>query len=131
MDGVIYRGSEPIPGAAEFIRFLQLEGIPYLFLTNNSVYTALDVVVKLRKLDIETTVDHVYTSALATAEFLPSPRSRTGTAFVIGEAGLMKALNDVECAITRHPPEYVPDNRPRGWGPSLPLSEAVGYCPGT
>lgn len=52
MDGVIYRGSEVIPGATEFIRHLQESNIPYLFLTNNSTYTALDVVVKLRKFDI-------------------------------------------------------------------------------
>lgn len=106
MDGVIYRGSEPIPGAAEFIRYLQFEGIPYLFLTNNSIYTPLDVVVKLRKFDIETTVDHVYTSALATAEFVHRQKPN-GTAFVIGEAGLMKALNDVQYAVTRHSPDFV------------------------
>ena len=49
MDGVMYRGAEPIPGAADFIGYLQLQGIPYLFLTNNSTYTPLDVVVKLKK----------------------------------------------------------------------------------
>lgn len=54
MDGVIYRGSEAIPGAAEFILYLQTAGIPFLFLTNNSGYMPLDVVVKLRKLNIET-----------------------------------------------------------------------------
>jgi NagD protein len=83
MDGVIYRGSELIPGAAEFIRHLQEEGIPYLFLTNNSAYTPLDVLVKLRKFGIATSVDHVYTSALATAEFVQKQRPH-GTAFVIG-----------------------------------------------
>jgi NagD protein len=81
MDGVIYRGSEVIPGAAEFIRHLQEERIPYLFLTNNSAYTPLDVVVKLRKFDIETTADHVYTAALATAEFVHRQKPN-GTAFV-------------------------------------------------
>jgi ribonucleotide monophosphatase NagD (HAD superfamily) len=45
MDGVIYRGSEPIEGAADFIHYLVDEKIPYLFLTNNSAYTPLDVVV--------------------------------------------------------------------------------------
>ena len=54
MDGVIYRGSEPILGATEFIRSLQEREVPYLFLTNNSAYTPLDVVVKLRKFGIET-----------------------------------------------------------------------------
>jgi NagD protein len=106
MDGVIYRGSEAVPGAAEFIAYLQDESIPYLFLTNNSTYTPLDVVVKLRKFDIETSVDHVYTSALATAEFVHKQKPN-GTAFVIGEGGLLNALNDVHYAISREHPDYV------------------------
>ena len=106
MDGVIYRGSEPIPGAVEFIHHLQEERIPYLFLTNNSAFTPLDVVVKLRKFGIDTSVDHVYTSALATAEFVRKQRPN-GTAFVIGEGGLLAALNDVHYAISRDHPDYV------------------------
>jgi NagD protein len=106
MDGVIYRGSEAIPGAAEFILYLQTAGIPFLFLTNNSGYMPLDVVVKLRKLNIETSENHVYTSAMATAEFVHKQRPR-GTAFVIGEGGLLKALNDVGYAISREHPDYV------------------------
>ena len=106
MDGVIYRGSEVIPGAAEFIRHLQAERIPYLFLTNNSAYTPLDVVVKLRKFDIETNADHVYTAALATAEFVHRQKPN-GTAFVIGEGGMLNALNDVHYAISRDNPDYV------------------------
>lgn len=106
MDGVIYRGSEPIAGAAEFIRHLQEERIPYLFLTNNSTYTPFDVVVKLRKFAIETSSEHVYTSALATAEFVHKQRP-DGTAFVIGEGGLLNALADVGYAISREHPGYV------------------------
>jgi len=106
MDGVIYRGAEPIPGAAEFIRRLQEGDTPYLFLTNNSAYTPLDVVVKLKKFGIETSPQHVYTSALATAEFVHGQRPN-GTAFVVGEGGLLSALNDVRYAISRESPDYV------------------------
>ena len=106
MDGVIYRGSEPIPGAAEFIAWLQEEDVPYLFLTNNSTYTPLDVVVKLKKFGIESSVDHVFTSAMATAEFVRQ-QLPNGTAFVIGEGGLLNALNEVQYAITRESPDYV------------------------
>ncbi|MEO7652723.1 MAG: HAD-IIA family hydrolase, partial [Bryobacteraceae bacterium] len=106
MDGVIYRGSAPIPGAAEFIRFLQREEIPYLFLTNNSAYTPLDVVNKLKKFGIDTSSDHVYTSALATAAFVHRQKPG-GTAFVIGEGGLLNALCDVGYAITPDDPDYV------------------------
>lgn len=106
MDGVIYRGSEAIPGAADFVGYLQQEGIPYLFLTNNSAYTPLDVVVKLRKFGIETSVEHVYTSALATAEFVHRQKPH-GTAYVIGEGGLLTALHEVGYAISREAPDYV------------------------
>jgi NagD protein len=106
MDGVIYRGSAAIPGAAEFIRYLQDNDIPYLFLTNNSTYTPLDVVVKIRKLNIETTTEHVYTSAMATAQFVHQQRP-DGTAFIIGEGGLLTALSEVNYAISREKPDYV------------------------
>jgi NagD protein len=106
MDGVIYRGSEAIPGAAEFIEHLQEHGVPYLFLTNNSTYTPLDVVVKLRKLGIETAAENVYTSAMATAEFVHGQKPG-GTAFVIGEGGLLTALNEYGYAITSESPDFV------------------------
>jgi NagD protein len=106
MDGVIYRGSKPIAGAADFVRHLQQNGLPYLFLTNNSSYTPLDVVVKLKKFGIETSEEHVYTSALATAEFVHRQKPN-GTAFVIGEGGLLNALNGVGYAVTRESPDYV------------------------
>lgn len=106
MDGVVYRGSEPIPGAPEFIAALQDHEVPYLFLTNNSAYTPLDVVVKLRKFGIETSAEHVYTSALATAEFVDKEKPG-GTAFVIGEGGLLSALHDVHYAVNRDSPDYV------------------------
>lgn len=106
MDGVIYRGSEAIPGAADFISYLQDEDIPYLFLTNNSAYTPLDVVVKLRKFNIETSAEHVYTSAQATAEFVHRQKP-DGTAFVIGEGGLLSALHETNYATSREKPDYV------------------------
>ncbi|MBS1825804.1 MAG: HAD family hydrolase [Acidobacteria bacterium] len=106
MDGVIYRGSEAIPGAAEFIRYLQESGLPYLFLTNNSAFTPLDVVVKLRKFGIDTTPEHVCTAAEATAAFVHKQRPN-GTAFVIGEGGMLAALHDIGYAISRDKPDYV------------------------
>lgn len=106
MDGVIYRGTEAIPGAADFIAYLDEQAIPYLFLTNNSAYTQLDVVAKLRKFGIETSNEHVYTSALATAEFV-SQQKPNGAAFVIGEGGLLNALNQVNYAISSEHADYV------------------------
>lgn len=61
---------------------------------------------KLRKFGIETTVDHVFTSAQATAEFVQQ-QTPHGTAFVIGEGGLLTALNNAGYAISSESPDYV------------------------
>src|SRR6478609_6930036 len=106
MDGVIVRGSQPVPGAGEFINKLQALGLQYLVLTNNSLYTPRDLTNRLRYFGIDIPDDRVYTSAMATASFLHTQRPE-GTAFVVGEAGLTTALHDVGYVLTEHEPEYV------------------------
>ena len=106
MDGVIYRGSELIPGALEFIHSLQEREIPFMFLTNNSQRTRLDIAMKLQRLGFNVEERHVYTCAIATAEFLASQKEN-GTAFVIGEGGLLNALHEKGWAVTDHDPDYV------------------------
>ena len=107
MDGVLYRGDHVISGAKEFIRALQRLDIPHLFLTNNSKQTQRDISLKLRdKLGVEVSPSNIYTSAMATAEFLATEISR-GSAFVIGEGGLLKAVDDAGFAISETAPDYV------------------------
>jgi NagD protein len=106
MDGVIYRGSELIPGADRFIAALQHHDIPFLFLTNNSQRSQLDVATKLRRMGITVDPTHVFTCALATARFLQEQMPHP-TAFVIGEGGLLAALHDCGVAIVDHTPDYV------------------------
>jgi NagD protein len=106
MDGVIVRGSEPVPGAPEFIARLRDRGARFLVLTNNSIYAPRDLANRLRYLGIEVPDDAIYTSAIATARFLHRQRPN-GTAYVIGEAGLTTALHDVGYVLTEHEPEYV------------------------
>jgi 5'-nucleotidase len=106
MDGVIVRGSQPVPGAAEFIARLQENGQRFLVLTNNSVYAPRDLANRLRYVGINVPDELVYTSGIATAKFLHSQRPN-GTAYVIGEAGLTTALHDVGYVLTEHEPDYV------------------------
>ena len=70
MDGVMYRGSQLIPGADEFIASLKKHELPFLFLTNNSQRTRRDVATKLHRLGIPVEEKHVFTCAMATARFL-------------------------------------------------------------
>jgi NagD protein len=94
MDGVIYRGSEPIPGAVEFINNLRDKGYPFLFLTNNSQRTNRDVCYKLRKMGFNVNDEDIFTCAMATARYLASRKER-GTAYVIGEGGLLTELHNI------------------------------------
>ena len=114
MDGVIYRGREVIPGGAEFIEYLKKERMPFLFLTNNSKATTLDVIMKLRKMDIHVEPENVYTSAIATARFIASQHAGA-TAFVLGEGGLLNALHDCGIAIDESHPDYVIVGEGRTW----------------
>ena len=92
MDGVIYHGNRILPGVAEFIQWLHDEDKEYLFLTNNSGYTPRELNQKLARMGLDVPEDRFYTSALATAAFLKE--QATGcSAFVIGEAGLLNALD--------------------------------------
>ena len=106
MDGVLYRGSELIPGADRFIRELRRRDIPFRFLTNNSQRTRRDVVAKLARMGVEVEEEHVYTCAMATARFL-ADQTPDGTAFVIGEGGLLTALHQSGYAVVDHDPDYV------------------------
>lgn len=106
MDGVIYRGNHLIEGTKEFLDGLNREGIPYLFLTNNSQRTRRDIVMKLHRLGIETRVEQVFTCAVATARFLASQKPN-GTAFIIGENGLASALHYNGYTVVDDDPDYV------------------------
>jgi NagD protein len=106
MDGVVYREDHLIPGAAQFIRRLQDEGIPFLFLTNNSQRTRRDVATKLRRLGIDVGEEHVFTCAMATARFLADQKPN-GTAYVIGEGGLLTALHTHGYSVVDRDPDYV------------------------
>jgi NagD protein len=106
MDGVIYCGGHLIPGADHFIKELRRTDVPFRFLTNNSQRTRRDVATRLQRLGIDVEEEHVYTCAVATARFLAQQKPR-GTAFVIGEGGLLTALHENGYSIVDKDPDYV------------------------
>jgi NagD protein len=106
MDGVLYRGPEMIPGADLFIRQLRERQIPFRLLTNNSQRTRRDVVAKVARLGIDVEEEHIFTSAMATARFLARQKPG-GTAYVIGEGGLLTALHQNGFTVVDHEPDYV------------------------
>lgn len=106
MDGVLVHEERAIPGAADFIAALREHGLPFLVLTNNSIYTPRDLRARLHAAGIDVPESAIWTSALATADFLADQRPE-GTAYVIGEAGLTTALHDIGYVMTTRDPEYV------------------------
>ncbi|MGI8403295.1 MAG: HAD-IIA family hydrolase [Thermomicrobiales bacterium] len=106
MDAVIVHEERAIPSAERFVSRLREAGHPFLILTNNSMFTARDLAVRLAHSGITVTEKDIRTSALATAQFLSSQRPH-GTAFVIGESGLTTALHDAGYALVDPNPDYV------------------------
>ena len=106
MDGVLVHEGVPVPGAQEFIQALEKSGKRYLVLTNNSIYTPRDLHARLRTSGIDVPPTAIWTSALATAQFLDSQRPE-GTAYTIGEAGLTTALHEIGYTLTDSDPDYV------------------------
>jgi NagD protein len=106
MDGVLVHEEQAIPGAPEFIDALTERGTPFLVLTNNSIYTRRDLAARLRASGLEVPEERIWTSALATANFLEEQRPG-GSAFVIGEAGLTTALYQAGYTLTERSPDYV------------------------
>ncbi len=105
-DGVIYVENKMIPGADVFIKTLQDNDIPFTFMTNNSQRTPLDAVKKLEKMGIYVKPENVYTSAMATAHFM-AQQFPGGTAYVLGEGGLISSLHDNGISLVQNEPDFV------------------------
>ena len=106
MDGVIYLGKEILPGAKAFIDRLTQGSHRFTFLTNSSSRTPTGLQQKLHAMGIKVDVEHFFTSALATADFVNSQIPR-GRAYIIGGEGLREALEEVDYTITDEHVDYV------------------------
>ena len=106
MDGVIYLGSQLLPGVREFVSWLNENGKQFLFLTNSSERSPKELQQKLQRMGLDIGEEHFYTSALATAAFLKK-QAPGCTAFVIGAPGLLNALYDVGVTMNDVDPDYV------------------------
>jgi NagD protein len=103
MDGVLVHEGRPLPGSAEFIQRLIETERRFMVLTNNSIYTPRDLRARLLGAGIDIGENALWTSALATAQFLDSQRPN-GTAHVVGEAGLTTALHEIGYVLTEVAP---------------------------
>lgn len=106
MDGVLWHEGRAIPGAPELIEKWTRARTPFLVLTNNSTYTPRDLAARLQAGGLDVPEDRIYTSALATADFIRSQKPK-GSAFVIGESGLTTAMHEIGYVMTEVNPDYM------------------------
>jgi NagD protein len=106
MDGVLVHESQALPGADRWLARLKELDLPFLLLTNNSIYTRRDLAARLRASGLEVPEESIWTSASATARFLETQRPN-GTAFVVGESGISTQLYQAGYTLTDNDPDYV------------------------
>lgn len=106
MDGVLVHDSRALPGAAELINQWKRTDTPFLVLTNNSSYTPRDLAARLRDAGLDVPEDRIWTSAMATAQFLAEQKPG-GSCYVVGEAGLITALHEKGMIMTDRHPDFV------------------------
>ena len=106
MDGVVYHGNELLPPAKKFVEWLERENKKFLFLTNSSERSPLELRQKLCRMGLDVDQSHFYTSALATADFIKNQHPGASV-FCIGEAGLHNALYQAGISMNDVNPDYV------------------------
>src|SRR5579875_690412 len=93
LDGVVYRGNELLPGAREFVQWLEATGKKYIFLTNNSFATGSQILAKLERLGIPATPEHLMSAGQAAmqniARRLPGVR-----VYIVGEQPLVELAQE-------------------------------------
>jgi len=106
LDGTMYRGTEQIAEAAGFINDLRKRDIPYLFVTNNSSRTPAQVADKLRSIGISTEDDQVFTTSMATANYI-AEQKKGASVYVVGEEGIIEALKEKGMKLVEEHPDFL------------------------
>lgn len=106
LDGTMYRGTELIKEAADFVNELIKLDVPYLFVTNNSSRTPEQVAEKLRSFSIPATEEQVFTTSMATANYIYEQKNEASV-YVIGEEGIRTALADKGLKFAEEHADYV------------------------
>ncbi|WP_440896431.1 TIGR01457 family HAD-type hydrolase [Amphibacillus sp. Q70] len=106
LDGTVYNGTEKIPEAVQFVKDLKEQGLPYLFLTNNSTKQPRFVADKLKGMGVPAEEENVFTSSMATATYI-AEQDPDARVYPIGEEGLIYALEEAGLTITETAVDYV------------------------
>jgi 4-nitrophenyl phosphatase len=94
MDGVLYRGKQPMPGLCEFFDFLRERPVHFTLATNNSTRTAQQRVEMLAHMGVTVSPEEILTSGLTAARFLAREYPRETRVHVFGMPALKQAIAD-------------------------------------
>ena len=94
LDGVLYRGRDPVPGVAAVLADRAARGDVVVYVTNNSMHYRVDYVARLEALGAPVAADRIVSSARATALHLVNHEPTLRRVLVIGESGLRRELAD-------------------------------------
>jgi len=92
MDGVLWRGDEPLPGLERFFAFLRQHDIAYTLATNNASRTPEQYAAKLASFGVKVPLGSILTSSLVVAAYLSDIAQPGSRVYVIGEDGARQAL---------------------------------------
>jgi 4-nitrophenyl phosphatase len=120
LDGVIYRGSDPVPGAAELVAWLHDAGVTVRFATNNSTIARAGYVERLATMGITAAADEIVTSTMATIQHLHRRAPEIRRLLAIGADGMRSELSDAGFEVT-----MAGDVAERPAGAPLPGHDAV------
>src|SRR5256712_5016439 len=93
MDGVLYRGDQPVPGAIETLNTLRQRGVKVAFITNNASRHRQELAEKVSSMGFHCDPDEVWGSAHTAALYIAreAPEARV---FVVGTAGMVREMHE-------------------------------------
>ncbi|MEC2071131.1 TIGR01457 family HAD-type hydrolase [Alkalihalophilus marmarensis] len=106
LDGTMYRGTEPIPEAIDFVKRIEQMGYPYLFVTNNSTKTPREAAGILQNMGVPATSEHIFTTSMAAAGVIKDLKPNAKV-LMVGENGLKQSLLDEGHELVDVDPDYV------------------------
>lgn len=109
MDGTIYNGNTLFPFTISFLKNLKKLGIGYSFLTNNPSKSINDYLMHLKNMGVSATQEEIYTSALATIDYLRKNHAEVNRLFILGTPSMVKEFEDAGFKSTRDDANDKPD----------------------
>lgn len=122
MDGTIYNGSTLFPFTNNFLNYLKTNGIGYSFLTNNPSKSTADYLKHLEKMGIPATKEEMYTSAVATINYIKNHYPAIKKLFILGTPSMVKEFEEAGFISTTDSADDKPDALVVGFDTSLVYS---------